>query len=85
MSEKQQNVQLGCGTLIAIAIIVMIFSGGDRIRRVRREVEAANERLERIEKKIDMLAAEMKKQRPVPPATGTAPPPPPPRGEAASK
>lgn len=73
MSEKQQNVQLGCGTLIAIAIIVIIFSGGDRIRRVRREVEQANQRLERIEKKLDQLYAEMRRAKQPPPATSSAP------------
>ena len=31
-SKSDKGVQLGCGTLIVIALIVMIFSGGEDAR-----------------------------------------------------
>ena len=37
--EPNNNVQLGCGTLIVIAIIEMIFSGRDETADVRRELD----------------------------------------------
>lgn len=45
--EPNNNVQLGCGTLIVIAIIVMIFSGRDETADVRRELDEVNARLGR--------------------------------------
>ena len=50
------RVQLGCGTLIIIAIIVALFSGGRSDSRQRRQLEEMNERLDRIEQKIDDLS-----------------------------
>jgi uncharacterized protein Yka (UPF0111/DUF47 family) len=51
------KVQLGCGTLILIAIIVMMFSGGDRTKRMQRQIEQLEEKVDRMEKKIDKLVA----------------------------
>jgi hypothetical protein len=45
---KGQEVSLGCGTLILIGIIVAIFSGN-----TKSEVNEMNQRLERIERKLD--------------------------------
>jgi hypothetical protein len=60
--EKADNkVQLGCGTLIIIAIIVMLFSGGRDSRRLRDDLEDVNERLDRIEKQIDELSERLSK------------------------
>ncbi len=50
------RVQLGCGTLILIALIVIIFSGRDG-RRLSREVESLHQKIDRLEKKIDALSA----------------------------
>ena len=36
MAEQNNSVQLGCGTLIVIAIIVMIFSGGRSDKEVKK-------------------------------------------------
>jgi hypothetical protein len=48
------NVSLGCGTLILIAIIVAIFSGGnkDEIRALRTEVRALEKKIDEIDKKL---------------------------------
>jgi cell division protein FtsL len=52
----ETKVQLGCGTLIIIAIIVMIFSGGRDSSRLKNEVKELNEKIDRLEKKIDDLS-----------------------------
>jgi ArsR family metal-binding transcriptional regulator len=53
------RVQLGCGTLIIIAIIVALFSGGRSDSRQRRQLEEMNERLDRLEQKIDELSRKL--------------------------
>ena len=35
---RDNKVQLGCGTLILIALIVLIFSGGGRVEELEREI-----------------------------------------------
>lgn len=55
-ADNSNKVQLGCGTLIIIAIIVALFSGGRDSRAVHRELEDVNRRLERLEQKIDELS-----------------------------
>lgn len=50
------RVHLGCGTLIVIAIIVAMFSGGRSDSRQRRQLEQMNDRLDRIEQKLDELS-----------------------------
>lgn len=61
MTDKpaDNKMQLGCGTLIIIAIIVALFSGGRDSRNVHRELEEVNRRLERLEQKIDQLAKQL--------------------------
>jgi Sec-independent protein translocase protein TatA len=49
------KVQLGCGTLILIAIIVILFSGDRSDRKLRNEIRQLRETVERLEKKIDAL------------------------------
>ena len=60
------RVQLGCGTLIIIAIIVALFSGDRSERKLRNEIRQLRETVERLEKKIDAL------QPPTTPTTTTA-------------
>lgn len=61
MTEQSTNnrVQLGCGTLIIIAIIVLLFSGGSDSRKLRGELEDLNRRLDRMERKLDELAEKL--------------------------
>ena len=72
MNEKPTNtkVQLGCGTLIIIAIIVMTFSGGRDSSRLTREVRELNAKIDRLEKKIDDLSKRLE-QNPPRPATAS--------------
>lgn len=58
MSERTSDskVQLGCGTLIVIALIVMFFSGGRDSDELRRSVDELNAKVDRLEKKIDELS-----------------------------
>lgn len=53
------KVQLGCGTLIVIAIIVMLFSGGSDSRKLRGQLDDVNRKLDRLEKKIDDLSQKL--------------------------
>ena len=41
MEGRSQQVNLGCSTLILIALIVLIFSGG-RNDEIRREIQSLN-------------------------------------------
>jgi hypothetical protein len=50
------KVQLGCGTLIIIALIVMLFSGGNDSRKLRGQLDDVNRKLDRLEKKLDELS-----------------------------
>ena len=50
------KVQLGCGSLIIIAIIVMLFSGGSDSKKLRGQLDDVNRKLDRLEKKIDELS-----------------------------
>ena len=54
--KSDNKVQLGCGTLIIIAIIVAIFSGGQESKELKESVDALNTKVERLEQKIDELS-----------------------------
>jgi hypothetical protein len=54
-STQQSSAQLGCGTLILIAIIVSLFSGRGDLKEVRDEVSALRDQVTRLEAKIDSL------------------------------
>jgi outer membrane murein-binding lipoprotein Lpp len=71
MSEPNTNntAQLGCGTLIIIALIVMVFSGGRESKELRQSVNALNAKLDRLEKKIDALTPPLIEQRSAPAKT----------------
>lgn len=57
-----QEASLGCGTLILIALIVMIFSkGGSRNSEAHKEVM---EKLNGIEKRLDSLEANAARKAP---------------------
>ena len=59
MADSSNNVQLGCGTLIIIAIIVMLFSGGNDSRKLRRQLDDVEKKIDRLEKKIDDLSQKL--------------------------
>jgi phosphate uptake regulator len=56
---SDNKVQLGCGTLIIIAIIVMLFSGGNDSRKLQRQLEELDRKVDRLEKKIDELSLKL--------------------------
>lgn len=56
-SDQSPKVQLGCGTLILIALIVMIFSGRGQQTALQETVQQLNSKLDRLEQKIDALTA----------------------------
>lgn len=53
------NVSLGCGTLILIAIIVAMFSGRGDTEELRAEVRELRTQVDRLEVKIDSLTARL--------------------------
>jgi outer membrane murein-binding lipoprotein Lpp len=55
-SPTENQVQLGCGTLILIAIIVMIFSGGGDIDKLQTSIDELQTKVDRLEQKIDALS-----------------------------
>jgi len=61
--STNSQVSLGCGTLIIIALIVMFFSGGRDTKDMRTQLEAMNQKLDRLEKKIDDLAGKVGQER----------------------
>ena len=64
-SKQTTQVQLGCGTLILIALIVMIFSDQGDDDDAQREIQQLRDRVTRIEAKLDSLNARL--VRPVAP------------------
>jgi outer membrane murein-binding lipoprotein Lpp len=73
MAEQNNNsVQLGCGTLIVIAIIVAIFSGDRGNDKVQSELRELNQKVDRLELKIDTLNKQLAAQK-VAPAPAPAP------------
>lgn len=65
---REQRVSLGCGTLILIALIVLIFSGrGDRevgseLSDLRREIRTLKEAVETQTNQIKQLQQQLEKQ-----------------------
>jgi hypothetical protein len=58
-TPANNKVQLGCGTLIIIAIIVMLFSGGNDSRKVRAQLDDLGRKVDRLEKTIDELSVKL--------------------------
>jgi uncharacterized protein YlxW (UPF0749 family) len=56
---KGQAVSLGCGTLILIALIVLIF-GGRGVTDLRRDVQALRSEIVELKKSVDAQAAEIR-------------------------
>lgn len=53
------KAQLGCGTLILIAIIVALFSGRGDVNELHDEVIALRDQVTRMEAKVDTLNARL--------------------------
>ena len=72
MSESNtgNKAQLGCGSLIVIALIVMIFSGGREAKGLRKSIDELNTKVEQLEQKIDELSKQIAEKQSTPPATG---------------
>lgn len=72
-TKPDNKVQLGCGTLIIIAIIVAMFSGGQESKELKESVDALNTKVERLEQKIDELSKKMPENATALPAAQPAP------------
>ena len=62
---SDNKVQLGCGTLIIIALIVMFFSGGRNVDKVRRQLDDMSKQIDRLEKKVDALSKQLAASQPL--------------------
>lgn len=58
-SKQTTQVQLGCGTLILIALIVMIFSDKGDDDDAKKEIQQLRDQVTRIEAKLDSLNARL--------------------------
>ena len=58
--NRTQQVSLGCGTLILIALIVLIFSGGGN-DDIEREVQGLRTEISDLKKSIEAQTSEIKR------------------------
>jgi len=62
MSDLNSNrVQLGCGTLIIIALIVMIFSGRSNVDELKGNVQELTKQVLVLQGKVDALSRAIEK------------------------
>ena len=62
MSDLNSNrVQLGCGTLIIIALIVMIFSGRSKVDELKGNVQELTKQVLVLQGKVDALSRAIEK------------------------
>ena len=52
---EKPKVELGCTSLVIIAVIVLIFSEGNNTRGLKKQIDQLSAKIERLEKKIDEL------------------------------
>ncbi len=57
--NRTQQVSLGCGTLILIAVIVLIFSGGDT-DDLEREVQGLRHEVNQLENSVRAQTSEIR-------------------------
>ena len=53
------GVQLGCGTLILIALIVMTFSGGSKVENLERNVNSLRTEIRQLRESIEALSRQL--------------------------
>jgi hypothetical protein len=58
-TNQNNTAQLGCGTLILIAIIVVIFSGRGDVKNLQNEIRDLRMQVTRLEGKVDALNARL--------------------------
>ncbi len=61
--EKSNTVQLGCGTLILIALIVMIFSGRSKVDDLKQSVQELSKQVIMLQGKVDALSRTIEEQQ----------------------
>jgi outer membrane murein-binding lipoprotein Lpp len=56
VSNTNNTVSLGCGTLIIIALIVLFFSGGRDVDKLQKSIDELESKIDRLEMKLDELS-----------------------------
>jgi hypothetical protein len=63
MPETQSvKAQLGCGTLILIALIIIVFSGDSKVKDLRNDVQELTKQVIVLQEKVDALSKTVHKQ-----------------------
>ncbi len=60
--ERSSKAELGCGTLILIALIVLIFSGGTKVSDLRHDVQELTKQVIVLQGKVDSLSRAIEKR-----------------------
>ncbi len=81
---RSRNVSLGCGTLILIALIVLIFSRGGT-EELRQDIRNLDYSIRKLKDSVDSQAGEIEALRQKLEAAGSPAPPAPPKAEAEEK
>ena len=56
---KRETVQLGCGTLVLIAIIVLVFSGANQTKDIEREISHLQAEIAGLRKQVSVLISKV--------------------------
>ena len=57
--NRRQQAGLGCGSLILIALIVLIFSGGGRIHNIERELRGLRAEIAELTNSVEAQTKEI--------------------------
>lgn len=64
MADAGSNkAQLGCGTLIIIALIVLFLSGGNKVDDLKQNVQDLTRQVVVLQEKVDALSKAVEKQQ----------------------
>ena len=61
--RKAHNARLGCGSIILITLIVMIFSGGSKVDELKQNVQELTKQVTILQEKVDSLSRTIERQK----------------------
>ncbi len=62
-SNRSQPVSLGCGTLLLIGLIVLMFSGGGKINDVKEEIGGLKSEIVKLQASVEKQTQELEQLR----------------------
>ncbi len=63
VDTKSSHVELVCGTLIIIALIVLIFSGSSKVNELKGSVDQLTKQVIVLQEKVDSLSQAINRPR----------------------